>query len=245
MRRPSRFVIIAVVGCLLAIAVVVVLYTPVGNPITVRIMGAATVEDRLVQDGPESIARWQTRCAAAGVSWPPSAVVLVACKAERVLEVHAAQGAGWVRVAAFPILAASGGPGPKLIEGDGQVPEGVYAIESLNPNSRFHRALRVGYPSAEDRRVAATDGRSALGGDIMIHGSSVSVGCLAMGDAVAQDLFVLAATVGVGQVQTWIAPCDLRRQEPPADPRPWVRERYADLAARMRGLAPAPSESRP
>ena len=32
----------------------------------------------------------------------------------------------------------SGTLGPKLREGDRQVPEGLYGIESLNPNSLFH-----------------------------------------------------------------------------------------------------------
>ena len=76
-----------------------------------------------------------------------------------------------VRLARYPIRAASGALGPKLREGDRQVPEGVYDIESLNPNSRFHVALRVGYPNAFDRQMAGREGRTALGGDIMIRAS--------------------------------------------------------------------------
>src|SRR5690606_4961 len=96
-------------------------------------------------------------------------------------------------VRALPVLAASGRVGPKLQYGDYQVPEGFYRIEALNPNSRFHLALRVNYPNAFDRAEAAREGRTHLGGDIMIHGSNASVGCLAMGDVVSEDLFVLAA----------------------------------------------------
>jgi len=48
---------------------------------------------------------------------------------------------------------------PKLKEGDQQVPEGIYRIESLNPNSLYHLALRVNYPNQEDRRRAIEDGR--------------------------------------------------------------------------------------
>ena len=35
----------------------------------------------------------------------------------------------------YPFTGFSGGRGPKLREGDGQIPEGIYAIEYLNPNS--------------------------------------------------------------------------------------------------------------
>ena len=64
------------------------------------------------------------------------------------------------------------GPNPvghKEREGDGRTPEGTYVIESRNPNSAFHRSLRVSYPNAEDRRRARRRGVSP-GGDIMIHG---------------------------------------------------------------------------
>src|SRR5204863_8498878 len=62
------------------------------------------------------------------------------------------------------------------------ISEGIYPIESLNPNSRFHLSLRIGYPNAFDRAQAAKEKRTNLGGDIMIHGNSVSIGCLAMGE---------------------------------------------------------------
>jgi murein L,D-transpeptidase YafK len=90
------------------------------------------------------------------------------------------------------------------------VPEGIYVIESLNPNSRFHLALRVGYPNAFDRQMAKLDGRDKLGGDIMIHGSDASVGCLAMGDEAAEDFFVLAADVGIEKVKVILTPSDFR-----------------------------------
>jgi len=59
--------------------------------------------------------------------------------------------------------------GPKEREGDKRTPEGLYAIESHNPRSSFHLALKVSYPSAADRMMAEKRG-VAPGGDIMIHG---------------------------------------------------------------------------
>lgn len=59
--------------------------------------------------------------------------------------------------------------GPKRCAGDHKVPEGKYVIASRNPHSRFHLALRISYPNAEDRERAKRLGCRA-GGDIEIHG---------------------------------------------------------------------------
>src|SRR6185436_12110813 len=110
--------------------------------------GMKSIGDRVAQYGETARARLKPFFDKARVSYPPEKIVLVGLKAERVLQVYAAAGTNEARfVRSYPILAASGGPGPKLREGDRQVPEGVYPIELLNPNSRFHVALRVGYPS--------------------------------------------------------------------------------------------------
>lgn len=235
--RTLRWAVIIFAPVLLVLAGAAALrYVPWFHPLKLRITGGGvTVEQRLAQDGPAAIARWTPRFQQANSAWPPAAVTLIVCKAERFLEVHATGSDGIPHlIQRFPILAASGKAGPKTREGDLQVPEGVYAVESLNPNSAYHRALRVGYPSADDRRIAAAEGRTELGGDIMIHGSNVSIGCIAVGDAAAEDLFILAATVGIGRVTVLIAPCDLRVLPAPDDSRAWVQERYRVLATRMR-----------
>jgi murein L,D-transpeptidase YafK len=67
--------------------------------------------------------------------------------------------------------------GPKEREGDKRTPEGLYAIESHNPRSSFHKALKVSYPSAADRAAAAKRG-VAPGGDIMIHGIRNGLGLM-------------------------------------------------------------------
>lgn len=134
----------------------------------------------------------------------------------------------------YPLLGASGGPGPKLREGDRQVPEGFYTIESLNPNSLFHLAIRVSYPSQEDREHAAAEGRERLGGDIMIHGKTASVGCLAMGDPAIEELFVLADRVGLANVEIVLAPG--LHPAPPAGAPAWVSDLYGRLSARLDAL---------
>jgi hypothetical protein len=133
-------------------------------------------------------------------------------------------------------LAASGELGPKLKEGDRQVPEGLYGIESLNPNSRFHLSMRINYPNEYDRAKAAAEGRTQLGGDIMIHGSLASIGCLAMGDPVSEELFVLMADSGWIGVPVIISPVDFRQSELPdsfSSPVPWVSELYGEIRNRV------------
>ena len=67
--------------------------------------------------------------------------------------------------------------GGKEQQGDGRTPEGVYVIDFRKPDSRFHRALHVSYPNAEDRRRARERGVRP-GGDIMIHGLPNGMGAL-------------------------------------------------------------------
>ena len=153
----------------------------------------------------------------AGLSYPPARITLLAFKAEKRLDLQAADAAGRFRpVLSWPILAASGTAGPKLREGDCQVPEGNYRIELLNPNSRFHLSLRVNYPNADDITQAKREGRdlSTLGGDIMIHGGAASIGCLAIGDEAVEELFVLAALTGLDHIELVIAPSDLAGASP-------------------------------
>ena len=128
-------------------------------------------------------------------------------KKERVVEVHAP---GWAGPRQYEMKGFSGGLGPKLREGDLQIPEGVYGIEHLNPNSLFHLSLRVSYPNAFDRARAVEDGRDNLGGDIMIHGGDATVGCIPIGDDAIEELFCFAATVGCKNVSVVIAPYDMR-----------------------------------
>ncbi|MCC6322641.1 MAG: L,D-transpeptidase family protein [Phycisphaerales bacterium] len=197
----------------------------------------ATVDERLAQFGPTARERTRAGFTAANVHYPPRRVTLIGLKQERRLEVWAGPDDGPVAlVLSYPILAASGGPGPKLREGDRQVPEGLYRIESLNPNSLYHVALRVSYPSDEDRRQAAAEGRTNLGGDIMIHGSDASIGCLAMGDPAAEELFTLAADVGFDRIEVLLAPSDLRHTTP-TDDRTWVNDRYDALRRRLAELS--------
>ncbi len=203
---------------------------------------AHTVASRVAQFGDTVRKRLLPPFEKAGVPYPPSAFTLVAFKDQKTLELYAANAEGrLVGIRSYPVLAASGGPGPKLREGDHQVPEGVYAVENLNPNSRFHLALRVNYPSPEDRRRAQEENRVNLGSDIMIHGGAASIGCLAVGDRAAEDLFILAALTGVRNITLILAPTDFRKNPnftiPPGAPA-WTEPRYEQMKKALKPLQP-------
>lgn len=205
----------------------------------------ATMAERLRQYGPAARARLRPAFDACGVAYPPPSLTLAAFKDERTLELYAPDRDSTMRfVRAYPILAASGGPGPKLREGDLQVPEGIYRIDFLNPNSRYHLSLHVNYPNAYDRAQARREGRTRLGGDIMIHGNAVSAGCLAMGDEAAEDLFVLAADTALPRLTLIISPVDFRRTDFTLDSPAWAEELYAQIRAALQPL-PAPPVPHP
>ncbi len=112
----------------------------------------------------------------------------------------------------FPILQSSGTLGPKRAQGDGQVPEGFYYIDRFNPWSNFHLSLGIDYPNQSDQ-ILKTD--RDPGGDIFIHGSCVTIGCIPLGDEAIEELYVLAVDTksnGQKNIAVHIFPC--RMDEP-------------------------------
>lgn len=177
----------------------------------------------------------------AGIDYPPSSLRLLALKQEMRLDIYSPEpeSGNLKLVISYPILAASGDPGPKLKQGDSQVPEGIYKIAAFNPNSLYHLSLKVNYPNDFDRSQAALEKRSNLGGDIMIHGSNCSIGCIAVGDEKIEELFTLVRDVSKENTSLLIAPCDLRLKEPDIDYRhqpSWLPELYKNLRREMAAL---------
>jgi hypothetical protein len=195
--------------------------------------GRKSVPERVAEFGDAVHSRLAVRFKEVRVAYPPKEIILVGLKQERTLEVWVSNGGGRFRhLKTYPVLGASGTLGPKLAEGDGQVPEGRYKIESLNPNSLYHLALRLDYPNSFDKAKGALDGRAALGADIMIHGKSASIGCLAMGDQAAEELFVMAAETGIENIAVILSPVDFRLRGLPSNmPKSpsWTPELYADI----------------
>ena len=72
-------------------------------------------------------------------------------------------------VAEYPVALGAHPIGRKRQQGDKRTPEGTYRVDALNPQSRYHRAMHLSYPNADDIERARAAGL-APGGDIEIHG---------------------------------------------------------------------------
>ncbi|MEO0044321.1 MAG: hypothetical protein RL329_3769 [Bacteroidota bacterium] len=164
-----------------------------------------------------------------GLNEPPERFTLIALKAEKQLELWFEKGnkAYWVQ--SYPILAASGVSGPKLREGDRQVPEGFYKMVWLNPNSDYHLSLKVDYPNDFDQKKAQQEGRTQLGGEIFVHGKAVSIGCVAIGDASIEELFYMTSKIGIQNSVFLGVPHDFRKKSIVQQDKIWLNELYQQL----------------
>ncbi|MGI8924636.1 MAG: L,D-transpeptidase family protein [Fimbriimonadales bacterium] len=211
----------ALVNRVFALAVVVAVIASVAlhvkGLLRAGVVPERTVSEALAEFGPAAKRQFASICRKNNIPWPPKRIYLLAFKKERQLEMWAGARTGaYVFLAEYPILGISGKQGPKLKEGDRQVPEGFYRISALNPSSRYHLSLRVDYPNADDVKFAAIP-RGQMGGDIYVHGSNVSIGCLAMGDDAIEEIFCLVAWAKDRKII--IGPVDLRTKRVADDPR--------------------------
>ena len=122
-------------------------------------------------------------------------ILIAAYKAEKQLEIYAKKKNDTIykQIAVYDICASSGNLGPKRRQGDRQVPEGFYKIDRFNPASNFYLSLGVNYPNQSDRKKSNA---SNLGGDIFIHGSCVTIGCLPMTDDKIKEIYLYAVFAG-------------------------------------------------
>ncbi len=127
-----------------------------------------------------------------GLQWPAKYVYIRSFKYDALLEV-------WVKndfkdqyklFKSYKVCMQSGTMGPKRLQGDYQVPEGFYYINEFNPNSLYHLSLGLNYPNASDRILSDS---LRPGGEIYIHGSCVSVGCIPVTDAQIEELYIITS----------------------------------------------------
>jgi len=90
----------------------------------------------------------------------------------------------------YRICALAGYMGPKRMQGDYQVPEGFYYINDFNPHSSYFLSLGLNYPNAADKVLSDS---LRPGGEIYIHGSCVTVGCIPITDQQIDELYILAS----------------------------------------------------
>ncbi len=87
----------------------------------------------------------------------------------------------------YNICSLSGDIGPKRRQGDRQIPEGFYHIDKFNPWSSFYLSLKINYPNNSDKILGI---ENHLGGDIFIHGSCVTIGCIPITDDKIKELYI-------------------------------------------------------
>jgi len=146
----------------------------------------------------------------AAVPYPPAQIYLRAFKEEGELELWArgADHSTFTHLWTFEVKTRSGVAGPKRKEGDRQVPEGFYVVDRFNPMSAYHLSFGINYPNESDR-IRATDPEQP-GSDIFVHGGRWTIGCLPIGNAGIETLYLVALdtkTNGGRRIAAHIFPC--------------------------------------
>lgn len=150
----------------------------------------------------------------AGIDTGSFHIFIRAFKQEGKLELWAAsdKNSTFKRIKEYAICAKSGNLGPKRMQGDGQVPEGFYQVSVFNPWSNYHLSLGINYPNQSDRILGK---KGSLGGDIMIHGNCVTIGCIPITDDKIREIYVLAVEArsnGQTQIPVHIFPSRLSQE---------------------------------
>jgi murein L,D-transpeptidase YafK len=160
-------------------------------------------------------------------------IAILAFKTDQILELYGRTSSSdkWKLLNTYNFTNFSGVLGPKLRNGDKQIPEGVYQMEYLNPNSKYHLSIKVNYPNSFDKEKAKLDGRTDLGGDIMIHGKDVTIGCIPIGDKNIEEVFYLASKAKNRNFPIIIAPNDFRKNNnfPSISNISWEKELYLNV----------------
>lgn len=224
---------------LLILAILIFLFLKYGRaiwkPKAIKIKGKETVTSIKERYEDRAFDRIKSDLNTAGFEELPDNILLIALKAERILELWGKLDSKWVLITKYPFTAFSGQLGPKLKEGDKQIPEGIYKIEYLNPNSSYHLSLKVNYPNKFDKQKAKEDNRTKLGGDIFIHGKAVTIGCIPVGDEAIEELFIAASNAMNKGVKVIISPIDFRKRNeiPEIEHVRWEQELYKNIKAEL------------
>ncbi len=141
-------------------------------------------------------------------------LLFVVFKDDDLLDVYAKSKteSSYRKILSYKICSRSGELGPKRKQGDRQVPEGFYHIDRYNPTSNFYLSLGINYPNLSDKRKSNANNP---GGDIFIHGSCVTIGCLPMTDNYIKEIYVLAVHAknnGQSKIPVYIFPFQMTDQ---------------------------------
>lgn len=115
----------------------------------------------------------------------------------------------------FPVVLGQNAAGDKEKEGDRRTPEGTFYICTRNATSKYHKFMGLSYPAPPDaarglksrmisraehdaileahRRKECPPWKSALGGEVGIHGGGIdrdwTLGCIALADQAVDELW--------------------------------------------------------
>ena len=208
-------------------------------PFVNKLKGKETVELR-IENIQESVwNRLEKNLNLAGYKMDfPKEIILVAFKEERILQVYAKDYNGIKKIKEYPFTAYSGKLGPKLKEGDRQIPEGVYKVEYLNPNSSYYLSIKVSYPNAFDKLKTELTRVPDMGGDIFIHGKSATIGCIPIGDEAIEEVFLLTQKAINNNIKVIISPRDFRVNSnyPKIEGIDWENELYEIINNELKTL---------
>lgn len=180
-------------------------------PFIVKLKGKETVDSIISKIENDVWERLKNDLNVAGYKMDyPKEIILVALKEEQILEVYSNDYTGIKRIKRYPFTANSGQLGPKLKEGDRQIPEGIYQVEYLNPNSSYYLSIKVNYPNDFDKSKTEFMNVADMGGDIFIHGKSATIGCIPIGDKAIEEVFLMARKAMNNPIKVIISPRDFR-----------------------------------
>lgn len=208
--------------------VLLFLFATIFIPAMGRSLSLLSVKDRVLEIQSQRGELWND----ININLPQQTFVLIAYKKNQILEL-------WTtlptpqKIKTYPWTATSGKLGPKLKQGDKQIPEGVYHLTHLNPMSQYHLSIGVNYPNTEDRQISQDLKVLDPGGDIFIHGRNKTIGCIPIGDVAIEELFVLVSRMGVDRFTLLIAPTRLPLPHPktlvPQATSPALVKKYDEL----------------
>jgi murein L,D-transpeptidase YafK len=199
------------------------------HPIYTKIVGKNSLDDIYQKYGIEAKQRLQKSFTGNDIQSLPSKITIIGLKRERNLEIWDNSTEAPKLIKTYPFTGYSGKLGPKLKAGDRQIPEGLYKINFLNPNSSYHLSLQINYPNDFDKQKAKEGGRKNLGDLIFIHGKSVTIGCIPIGDKEIEEVFTLVYLIGKENVDVILSPIDFRVDEnykSNENSPSWITEKY-------------------
>lgn len=228
---------------LLAFIIFIFLFLKFGRsiymPLFNKLKGKETIESRIEKIEENVWNRLEKDLEKAGYEMDyPKEIILAAFKEEKILQVYSKDYRGIKLIKQYPFTAYSGELGPKLKEGDKQIPEGIYNVAYLNPNSSYYLSIKVSYPNEFDIYKTQFPNVSEMGGDIFIHGKSATIGCIPIGDEAIEEVFLLTQKAINKNVKVIISPRDFRITPtfPKIEGIEWENELYEIIQTEIKRL---------